>query len=781
MLTFKSKLIFLVLIVFSISFAICLYPEPPARLLTDPDQTTLVGSEKSKVIVTDIAHQTRQLRQSVATPEGYLYRNWTPEAGIGPLKIQSNVFVPSKYMSVIVTGSTRSIGGLVKAYIECEKNGARLPLLNGNVNANISETVVSTPKSWCSKGARLVFETSEENSYVGVGAVYKISPISYWKLSFVGQMPFYFTTLLVLAFFMFAGGAAALRYGWGHDPLPVAFASLGVASLGVFYLPTIISEELRRFSPILVISIFVCLFFVAGAQGRKMAAVKLLPYFKVWTLISLVCFALLCLAYNGLGHWEPNYRFWPASWSADSELPWLFAEAVRNEWNLHEIFGGQWMPTDRPPLMTGALLLLADVFEQLQINNDGNYLRGTAFNVASIALNTLWAPAILWLLGRLAAFLNRKQCAGILLFIACTPFVLFNSVYGWPKAFGAAFALVAFGLVWQLRAAPAGTTPAKDSALILFPIVSALSMLAHMSGALFIAPLGFLYLLWCLRLANLKKIIIGGGIALSLLASWSIYKYVVLPSSDPVTRYALTGSFGFGSKTSTWEMLADFYRGLNLRQWLEIKKIMLAQAFYPIDHGITNVHVNSDYGANSIEKLRALDFMLLSAGNSGILVVCAASVWALVSGILWGRDSAVERAKPFFALLLTSVLTWLMIVILFIAPTVLHHWPYAAVFGLAVGGSVITQYRFPRFFKVLLLALVTYTGAVWIISPLQIALTIDMSAAILLILLLGAAFIYRESSLFSNEEQFDASAEVDAERGRKVQGLRAPWRARAAR
>ncbi|MGW8390355.1 hypothetical protein [Pseudoduganella sp. HUAS MS19] len=769
---FRSKLTFLFLILLSISFGICLYPENPARLLTKLDPTTLLGSEKSKVAVTDVAHQLRQLRQSVTGPEAYFYRNWTPEAGMGPLKIQSSVFIPSKYMSVIVTGSTRTVQGLVRTYIQCERNGARLEVFNGSVNSNISEAIVSTPKSWCSEGARLILETSETLSYVGIGSVYKISPISYWKLSFLGQFPYYFTTLLVLSFLMFAGAAAALRYRGGDDPLPVAFVSLGIASLGVFYLPMILSEELRRFSPILVISFFIFLFMVAGAQARKAAAERLLPYFKVWSLISLVCFAILCLAYNGLGHWEPNYRFWPAAWSSDAELPWLFAEAIRNEWNLRELFGGQWMPTDRPPLMTGALLLLADVFGQLQLNNDGNYLRGTAFNVASVALNTLWAPAIWWLLSKLAAFLNKKQFAGVLLFIACTPFVLFNSVYGWPKAFGAAFAMVAFGLVWQLRPATS-IKMTKDSALILFPIVCALSMLAHMSGAIFIAPLGVLYLLWCIRGENLKKIAIGGSIALSLLASWSIYKYLILPSSDPVTKYALTGSFGFGSQSSTWDMLLNCYRAINIQQWLEVKKIMFAQAFYPVDHMITNVLVNADYGANSIDKLRALDFMFLSVGNSGILVCCAASViWLVISRTRRGRDDAVEHLKPFSALLLTSILTWLVIVMLFIAPTILHHWPQAAVFGLALGGSVITQYRFPKFYKALLLVLLTYAGTVWIISPLQHALTIDMSAAIFLIMLLGAAFIYREGPQPS-EGHADSNADVDAERGRKAQGLRA--------
>lgn len=742
----KSKLTLLLLLILSISFGICLYPEKPAQLLSSPDQTIVVGSEKSKFNVNDVAPQYRQLRQSEMEPAGYIYRNYTSD-GIGPLKIQSNTFTPSKYMSVIVSGFNRSVNGLVKAYIECEKSGDRIGVFNGGVNINMSEALVVTPSKWCSGGVRLIFETSEKEVYVGVGAVYKISPISYWKSSLIGKLPYYFTALFIFSFLMFAGAAIAVRCGWDHDPLPVAFVSLGLASLGMFYLSTVYSGDLGWVGPVAISSVSSVLFCIAGPKAWKATATRLSPYFKLWALVSLVCLAILSLAYNGLGHWEPNYRFWPAAWSTDSELPWLFAEAIRQGWNLRELFGGNWMPTDRPPLMTGALLLLPDAFGWLQINNDGYYLRGAAYNVASVILNTLWAPAVLWLLMKMAGFLNKKQVAGILLFISAIPFVLFNSIYGWPKALGAAFALIAFGLVWQSRSNSSNTVQPK-MVVVLFPIVCALSMLAHMSGALFIAPLGILYLLWCFRRA-LKHGIIGSVLALSLLASWSFYKYAILPSTDPVTKYALTGSFGFGKDLSAWQMLVERYHTIGMGQWFDIKRVMLMQAFLPIENAITSVPLNSDYGANLVDKLRAWDFMLLTMGNSGIVICCALSIWWMFSGDRHKHASVSEQVRPFIALLIISGLTWLMIVLLFIAPPVLHHWPQAAIFGLALGGSVITQYRFPQIFKGLLLALFAYTGIVWIISPLYNALAIDVTAAILLFMLFGATFIYEKGSSFS--------------------------------
>jgi hypothetical protein len=754
---FKNILAALFFIFLLASFGICLYPEKPTQLLTNPEQTIfLTGSEKSKFNVNEVTQQYRQIRQSALENGGYMYRDWTPGAGIGPLKIQSSSFTAPRYMSVTVAGGTRTLHGLVKTYIECEKSGARIGIFSGSVNVNISEAIVATPANWCPGVSHLLFETTEKEAYVGVGAVYEIPPVSYWKSSLAGKLPYFVTALFIFSFLMFAGAAAANRFGWHQDPLPVAFVSLGGASLSIFYLSTVLNEEWRWTSPVAIAFIAIVLFFSAGSQARKVTAAGLLPHFKVWALIGLVYLAILSLGYNGLGHWEPNYRFWPAAWSSDAELPWLFAEGTRHGWNLRELLGGQWMPTDRPPLMTGALLLLSDAFGWLQINNDGNYLRGTAYNSASVALNTLWAPAILWLLARFAPRLNRNQFQLVLLFISCIPFVLFNSVYGWPKAFGAAFALVAFGLVCQTRPAPSINAP-KKSAIILFPLVCAFSMLAHMSGALFVAPLGLLYLLWCFRREGFKQVIMGVSLALLVLGSWSMYKYYLLPSADPVGKYALTGSFGFGSDASLWKMLVDRYSTISLWQWLEIKGIMLAQAFVPVDHMVTYLHINSDYGANPIDKLRALDFMFLTVGNSGILVCCAVSLWLIFSSVRHKRAGALAPVMPFVALLLASMLTWLMIVVLFFAPPVLHHWPQAAIFGLALAGSVITQYRFPQFFKALLLILLAYTGIVWIVSPLMNALAIDATAAILLIVLLGSAFFYRESSLISVNESLDES------------------------
>jgi hypothetical protein len=725
-------------------FGIAVYPEKPAELLTEPGQWIFQGNEGGKVSLRDFPEQFRQVRHSaIESNGGHMFRTWTAAHGIAPVELLSSSFPPSRYMSVAITGANRTPGGLVQTYIECEPNSQRIEVFRGSVNVNVSESLVVTPVDWCPGNARLIFKSSEHDVNVGVGSVYEVSFLSYLKSSFIGRLPYFLAALTVFALVMLAGGALASRVGWHDDLVPVAFAWFGFSALGMFYLANAtlaigIPDAWRWVSFALVALATVCVLLWSGLEARTKAVRMLYPYAKVWAFASLFYFSLLSLGTNGVGHWEPNYRFWPATWSSDNELPWLFAEAIRHGWGFKGLFGGGWLPTDRPPLMAGAHLLLTDVFGWLQSGNDGTYLRGQAYNAAAVVLNALWVPAILWLLTRLDRGIDAHGRTAILVFVGCLPFVLFNTVYGWPKAFGAAFALMAFGMAWLSREHL--ETASRHSTILLFFILGAFSMLAHSSTALFLAPLGLLFLAWTLR-RNSRYVFVGFGVALALLASWSLYKLHVLPSYDPVTKYALTGDYGFGHpEWSLWHMLDTRYSGFDFRQWLAIKKALLQQAFVPVNHSVTQVGLNADYGAGVIDKLRAWDFMLLSKGNLSLPLLASISIWAAISAAAMRRRDTLGKAAPFLTLIGVSIVAWVLLVMGFLAPAVLHHWPQAALFGLALGGSVVVYAQYPLFFRVVLVTVFAYTGAVWVVSPLHSTLSIDAGAAVILMGLLAWAF-----------------------------------------
>jgi hypothetical protein len=600
------------------------------------------------------------------------------------------------------------------------------------VNVNVAEAIVVPPVGWCLSNARLKFTSSENNQNIGVGAIFEISLLSYLKSTFLGCVPYFLVSLAIFSLVMLVGVSMTLRLGWCCDPLPIAFLSLGTASLGIFYLASGllasgIPSNWHWISITVVAVLAAFVFFWSGREARVRAAQVLAPYARVWALASLVYYTVLSLATNGLGHWEPNYRFWPATWSSDNELPWMFADAILRGWDLKGLFGGGWIPTDRPPLMAGAYLFLSDAFSWLQSGNDGAYLRGQAYNAAAVTLNSLWVPAVWWLLTKLRRGMGDYGRTAILVFVCCLPFVLFNTTYGWPKAFGAAFALVAFGLAWQSRESK--SVAYLDSTVMLFFVLGAFSMLAHASTALFLAPLGLLFLWWTLRL-KWRSVLVGLLVALVLWASWILYKSLVLPSSEPVTKFALTGDYGFDHPDwSLWKMLSDRYGRMDFWQWLEIKKVMLFQAFLPMNHPVTQIGLNSDFGAGVIDKLRAWDSMLLSKGNLALPFLVALAIGEVMIDFSLRRQDEMLAEKPFLVLIGISLSAWLLLVIGFFAPPVIHVWPQAALFGLALGGAVVVQERHPVIFDMTLLAVMTYTGLVWILSPLQSALAIDAAAA----------------------------------------------------
>ena len=293
---------------------------------------------------------------------------------------------------------------------------------------------------------------------------------------------------------------------------------------------------------------------------------------------------------------------------------------------------------------------------------------------------------------------------------------------------------MAFGLAWQSRN-PGAVVSGKFEPFCFFFTLGAFSMLAHSSTALFLAPLGLLFLFWNVR-SNTRTVFVGFGIALLLLASWSVYKVAVLPSVDPVTKYALTGDFGFGHpEWSLWQMLADRYREMSFWKWLEIKRIMLLQGFLPLHNSVTQIDLNADFGASAIDRLRAWDFMLLSKGNVAIPFFAVVAAWVSLSAFVLRRREVFQNQGPFLVLAGVSVSAWLLVVLGFFAPAILHHLPQAAVIGLALGGAVVAYQRYPILYSLVLIALMSYTCAIWIISPFQSASTIDTGAAFSLIAL----------------------------------------------
>ncbi|MFT3929006.1 MAG: hypothetical protein QM709_01810 [Spongiibacteraceae bacterium] len=726
-------------------FLIAALPERPARLLTTPDLSTFNGAPSSVVPLQSIPRQFLHTRQSIATLENsVIFRSWTPDHGVVPFNLTSSSFIPTKYMVIPVTGTTQTQKGLVTSYLECEFNKARINIFRGSVNVNVNESIVALPMDWCPGKAHIVLESSEREVNVGIGGVYAISMLSYLKQSFIGRLPYFLISFLTFAYVMFAGASFFYSRMPSKDPLPAAFISLGLTSLLTFFSSSLYSRAglPPQLHCLVIASIIVGLgtiIFAAGREARGRTFRILLPYGHVWFLGSLILFIIGSFTYNGLGNWEPNFRFWPAAWSSDNELPWMFAEAIRTQGDLKGLFGGGWLPTDRPPLMAGSYLVLSDVFDLLQTNNDGRYLVGATYNAAAIPLNSLWMPAVIWLLASFIKWMDQTERIKIVAFMTCIPFIFFNSIYGWPKAYGAAFSLMAFGLWWQTTISVDRKYKKYES--ISFFLLGTLSLMAHMSATLFLAPLGLAFLILGSK-KNFKAILLGMFLGLTILGSWEAYKSLVLPSSDPLTKYALAGDYGFNQKSaSILDILKSQYQRLGLTEWLQVKRVMLTQAFWPTQHPIAQIGLNSDYGGDTIDKLRSWDFMLLSKGNAAIPIFTLLAAGLLAVGYTPNEKIKLKLLSPMWALIYLSWSSWLLTTLIFLVPPVLIVWPQAALLGSALGAIIIVYHFFPKIFRLAFVIQLAYLGTVWIIQPLHNAISIDIGAILTAMILLSYLFL----------------------------------------
>jgi predicted membrane protein len=99
---------------------------------------------------------------------------------------------------------------------------------------------------------------------------------------------------------------------------------------------------------------------------------------------------------------------------------------------------------------------------------------------------------------------------------------------------------------------------------------------------------------------------------------------------------------------------------------------------------------------------------------------------------------AVDKERsPHLSLIMISLCAWGLIVLGFLAPPILHHWPFAAFFGLAIAGGAYVEARYPTLFRAILLVMATYTVVVWLFDPIRNALRIDPVAAAVFVLVLG--------------------------------------------
>lgn len=733
--------------IFLASFVVSIAPEDRSVLLTDSAGWEINTGESGKFFAQDIVPPYRYSRSSQNSSKGsFLFRTWTHEGNI-LLDIRSEPFTPPKYGSILLTGGHLSLDKKVESYIECIASENRLQFFRGTVNTNLIQSVFSIPDGWCDDKVRLVIKTLDANETIGIGGIFEISKLSYLKSRFMGLIAYYFIFISALTIIFLVPGLFAKHFSLNRNLLfPAVFLLFGALSLAFFYLSYFLSTiGVGIYFPYSVVSLALIFIAFRNFDNLKELAKELLPYWKVWILCSLFFTAVLLSASNGVAHWEPNIRFWPAFWSSDNELPWMFAEAVMNRWPLDGLFGG-WQPTDRPPLMTASYLLVAPILHLMQSNNDGYYLTGVIYNVQAIILSSLLAPVLLYVIRAAKGFqptfkISREETI-LLIFCFATPFIFFNVVYGWPKIFGAAFGILALATLLK-----SSNGESENQSIAISLGLLAFSFLAHGSTIFFIIPIVFITIFRVKNFSNFIYIAKCCLFACLVYLSWSIFKYLVLPSKDPVTKYALTGDFHFGDPdTSLIRLILERYGSLGIAEWLKIKWLMVCQQFTPIKYQLIEFGLNYEPSMNAFENIRARDFLFLSSGNIVLPLLL------LTTLIIFLRRRAIKliahvnhQSIIYSTFIKVGFVAWLLMIILFLTPAVLHHWPYAAFVAMLIGSAAIVYESYRKFFIFIFALLATYTSLNWVLFPILNALSADYLACFTLGLFYVAFIFYMTS------------------------------------
>ena len=250
----------------------------------------------------------------------------------------------------------------------------------------------------------------------------------------------------------------------------------------------------------------------------------------------------------------------------DNEIPRIFAERLYIGMST-KVIGGDWLSSDRPPLQTGIALLAMPLLRAAGVNID------LICGAAGVWFQLLWIPAV-WLFLRWLG-LKEHEAHGATAALTFTGFLLFNSVFVWPKLGAAALVLMAFVVLFDdgREICSGGDRARFGSAGALV----ALGTLAHggvMFSLLALGPFA-LRRCWHHRGATLAA----AAIFFALTLPWTAYQKFHAPPGDRLIKWHLAGQIPPDAR-SVLTTLRENYRELGWTRAVEARKINFAALFY---------------------------------------------------------------------------------------------------------------------------------------------------------------------------------------------------------
>jgi len=687
--------------VVALGLSLLLMPEQPKTALVPRDGWTASGAfvQNSRPLPGEISDSI------LADPQVTFWRSWSPENGSQPGTLVSQPFTAPSVLAVPFAGYTFESG--IELYLECLTTSARQPIARGNAHENWVERTLWLPGSWCPSQVRLVATTTSRSYYIGVG-----TPVRSSRLSWLKESVFVVTAVHALAWaVLLVPGLAAVRVlrVRSRDTalqavVPTTLVFGYIAFFAVYY-------GGRMGSLAVIVAMLVTGLAVVTRWRAIWTAYRDESIARAIGLTFAISLAYILLVYSsdlGIGSWSATYRFAPAIWSADSQLPQIVAEGLYHGLPVKNLIGGGWHVSDRPPLLAGLMLLGRPVWEPLIATGDNQRLTFLLYQSLGMVACSLWVIPVWMLLARL--FNSRGHAAIGVGLIATTGFVAFNSVYIWPKMLGGALGLGAY--VALADAITTNEPRAAGRAYILAGGLAGLAMMSHAGVAWGFVPI-FAYPLLKPTRARLTGLLLAASAALALLAPWMLWQQLEDPPGNALVKFALAGTWGMGEESKgVWATVRDVHATMTLADWLGMRRdalLTLVGAHLPA--------VISWYATRPMDlagRLRTWEFLYLLPGlgfaNLGWLGIGWLASNPQSQNVSIRRVSRLWLAFGLSGVLIATLVNFNV--------NINHHQSYQSVLLvlLALYAAVLSGPVWLR--RTAILANISYFAIVWVWSPL---------------------------------------------------------------
>ncbi len=645
--------------------------------------------------------------------------SWSPKTGGTTGSVSTAPFTVPAVIAIPYVGFPNERPGN-EIVLRCESDGRELNIATLRTN-NQWATVFLSTAGFCSGQARLVARVADKGFFIGIGTPYEVSSALYYAQTQFGPRALIviLSWALILAIWSSCGCLATRVYG-AVDPFAAGFVGVGAVGLVVFAAFTA-SPVLGRWMALgvavsAILHLGVTLWRDPVRLRHLLASHRMA--FLLWLGVALTYAAFVSTADSGGGSWAINGLFSPLRWSSDNQLPFLLAEGLLDGTQLDRIVFGSWYATDRTPLLSALLLLPRTLFVGPFARYFGSTFIPIGYMMAGITILSSWVAVVVWLCRRLAI----KRLWIVLMMTMTSPFLLFNTVYIWPKILGASYVLVAFLLLCGLQS----RTRKQSGDLVVVALCAVLAYLAHASNAFALVPLAA-YFARSIRRTGLALITAAGLAAFLIYLPWAYWQIVVQPGGNALLRYALAGEYGFDKRQiPVLASAVGMYSSLSVQGWLAAKLqafeqlVSMSEAWRQ-----TGESARFSPGAAFFGAERIRDFFIV-ARTFGIAALGLVFIFMrrATPDLLPGTRKYLRSA---LVIGLSGIV--LMIVATFV-DTIVHAQAFGSLLLILIAGACGMASARPKIAAALTMLGIAYTAVVWVAPPLIVANRLINSAVV---------------------------------------------------